>query len=79
MRSYPVKKNPIDSAVSEILRYKKTDRQIDIVLLCIKDMNVANERKLRDFNNVDTSQFFLIKKSVPCCLRFIIIQIFVTK
>ena len=27
MRSYPVKENPIGSAVSEILRYKQTDRQ----------------------------------------------------
>ena len=26
MRSYPVKENPIGSAVSEILRYKQTDR-----------------------------------------------------
>ena len=41
MRSYPVKENQIGSAVSEILRYKQTDkqtgRQTDIVLLCIKD------------------------------------------
>ena len=27
MKSYPVKENPIGSAVSEILRYKQTDRQ----------------------------------------------------
>ena len=25
MRSYPVRENPIDSAVSEILRYRHTD------------------------------------------------------
>ena len=45
MRSYPVKENPIGSAVSEILRYKQTDKQTDkqtnrltdIVLLCIID------------------------------------------
>ena len=57
MRSYPVKKNPIGSAVSEILRYKQTDRQTnrqtnkqtdrqtnrqtDIVLLCIIDILVT--------------------------------------
>ena len=29
MRSYPVKENPISSAVSEILRYRQTDRHID--------------------------------------------------
>ena len=42
MRSYPVKGNPIGSAVSDILRYKQTDkqtnRQTDIVLLCIIDI-----------------------------------------
>ena len=37
MRSYPVKENPIGSAVSEILRYKQTNRHTDIVLLCIID------------------------------------------
>ena len=37
MRSYPVKENLIGSSVSEILRYKQTDRQTDIVLLCIID------------------------------------------
>ena len=29
MRSYPVKENPIGSAVSEILQYRQTDRQTD--------------------------------------------------
>ena len=38
MRSYPVNENPICSAVSENLRYKQTDRQTDIVLLCIIDI-----------------------------------------
>ena len=28
MKSYPIKENPIGSAVSEILRYRQTDRQI---------------------------------------------------
>ena len=46
MRSYPVKENPIGSAVSEILvtnkqtdklTDKQTDKQTDIVLLCIID------------------------------------------
>ena len=41
MRSYPVKTNHIGSAVSEILWYKhthkKTDKQIDILLLYYKD------------------------------------------
>ena len=35
MKSYPVKENPIGSAVSDILTDKQTDRQTDIVLLCI--------------------------------------------
>ena len=39
MKSYPVKENPIGLAVSEILRYKRTDGQTDIiVLLCIIDI-----------------------------------------
>ena len=33
MISYPVKENPINSTVSEILRYKQTDIQTDILLL----------------------------------------------
>ena len=37
MRSFHVKENPIGSAVSEILRYKLTNKQTDIVLLCIID------------------------------------------
>ena len=47
MRSYPVKENPISLAVSEILRYKQTDRQrnkqTDIVLLCIIDTLLFTE------------------------------------
>ena len=39
MRSYPVKENRIGSVVSEILYYKQTNRQTDIVLLCIIDKN----------------------------------------
>ena len=46
MKSYPVKENPICSAVSEILRYKQTKRQTDIVLLCIIDDE--NELKLQN-------------------------------
>ena len=41
MRSYPVKDNPIDSAVSQILRYKQTNRQTDIILLCFIDRFIA--------------------------------------
>ena len=37
MRSYPVKENPIGAAVSEILRYRHTNRQKDILLLYYKD------------------------------------------
>ena len=37
MRSYPVKENPIGSAVSEILWYKQTDTQTKILLLYYKD------------------------------------------
>ena len=37
MKSYPVKVNIFGSAVSEILRYKQTNKQTDIVLLCIID------------------------------------------
>ena len=36
MISYPVKKNLIGSAVSEILRYKQTHRQTSCYLLYIK-------------------------------------------
>ena len=36
MRIYPVKQNPIGSAVSEILRYRQTDRQTHILLLYYK-------------------------------------------
>ena len=37
MRSYPVKENLIGSVVREILRYKHTHRQTDIILLNYKD------------------------------------------
>ena len=37
MRSYPVKKNRIGSANSEIFRKKQTNRQIDILSLIYKD------------------------------------------
>ena len=38
MRSYPVKENPIGSAVSNIFgSHKQTDKQIDILLLYYKD------------------------------------------
>ena len=32
MRSYPVNENPFGSAVSEILRYKKTEKHPDTLL-----------------------------------------------
>ena len=38
MRSYPVRNNPIVSAVCEILRYKHTNRQTNILLLYYKDI-----------------------------------------
>ena len=37
MKSYPVKENPISSAVSKILRYKQTDRQTHMLLLYYND------------------------------------------
>ena len=37
MRSYPVKENPFGSAVSEILLYRQTNKQIDISLLYYED------------------------------------------
>ena len=40
MRSYTVKENPIDSAVSEILRYKQTNKQTNILLLYYKLLKV---------------------------------------
>ncbi len=40
MRSYPVKEIPISSAVSEILQYKHTHRQIDILLLYYEDSDM---------------------------------------
>ena len=42
IRSYPVKDNYIGSAVSEILRYKQTEKQTNILLLYYKD-NLAGE------------------------------------
>ena len=38
MRSYPVKENPTGLAVSEILRYKHTNKQTHILLLKYKDI-----------------------------------------
>ena len=38
MRSYPVKENPIGSAVTEILRYKHTNTQTNILFLKYKDI-----------------------------------------
>ena len=38
MRIYPIKKNPIGSAVSEILRYKQTDKQTSfyfVLQMCV--------------------------------------------
>ena len=49
MRSYPVKENPIGSAVNEILRYKQRDRQTDIVLLYFKDWLCFQVRLEEDF------------------------------
>ena len=37
MQSYPVKENLIGSLVSEILRYKHTEKQSEILLLYHKD------------------------------------------
>ena len=42
MVSYRVKENPIGSAVSEILQYKQTNKQTDIVLLCIIDITLKS-------------------------------------
>ena len=39
MRSYAFKENPIGLAASEILWYKQTNRQSDILLLYYKDLN----------------------------------------
>ena len=38
MRSYPVKENQIGLAVSEILLYKQTETQTNILLLYYKDI-----------------------------------------
>ena len=37
MRCYPKKENHISSAVIEIIRYKQTNKQTDILLLYYKD------------------------------------------
>ena len=37
MKNYPVKENHIGSAVSEIIRYKQTNKQTHILLLYSKD------------------------------------------
>ena len=50
MRSYPVKENPMGSAVSEILRYKHAN----ILLLQYKDF-IRSIRKLYPSKNVSMS------------------------
>ena len=60
MKSYSVKENPIGPAVSEILRYKQTnkqsDRQADIVLLCIIDKKHIGSavREILRYKHTDT-------------------------
>ena len=50
MRIYPVKENHIGSAVSEIPRYKQTDKQVEILLLYYKDRLTPAGKKEHQFN-----------------------------
>ena len=50
MRIYPVKENPIGSAVSEIFWYRHTEnKQTNILLLWNKDYSVREKRLLTDY------------------------------
>ena len=53
MRIYPVKENPIDSAVREIIRYKQTHKQTDILLLYYKDWCTSQMMIYKITHNVD--------------------------
>ena len=65
MRRYPVKENPIGSAVSEILGYKQTDRQTnkqtDIVILCIID---DESTKFKPDIMFDVGRFPFLKSNI---------------
>ena len=47
MISYPIKENPIGSAVGKILRYRHTERQTYILLLYYKDKETHTKSKLK--------------------------------
>ena len=67
MRSYPVKENPICSAVTEILRYKQTDKRADIVLLCIIDEGVASnlpKSKLQSYPIIKSNKLFCLQRRI---------------
>ena len=61
MRSYPVKENPIGSAVSEILWYKHTDKQTSCYFSILKYKFVLVENKklnsLLSLSHVDIGNF----------------------
>ena len=60
MRSYPVKENHISSAISEILRYKVTDRQTNILLLYNKDLNILGSLQgVREGAEMDGGELFV--------------------
>ena len=60
MRSNPVKENHISSAISEILRYKVTDRQTNILLLYNKDLNILGSLQgVREGAEMDGGELFV--------------------
>ena len=63
MRSYPVKKNPIGSAVSDLLRYKQTDT----VLLCIIDnFNLGSAAHKSQIKTHLSAKNKILKRWVVC-------------
>ena len=55
MKSYPVKENPIGSALSEILRNKHTNTHTDILLLNYKDITLNIDKHVKTDRTVTLS------------------------
>ena len=49
MENFPEEKNPIGSVVTKILSDRQTDRQTDIILLCIIDILGYNQQIMKYF------------------------------
>ena len=61
---YRFKNNPIGAAVSEILRYKNTDKQTNILLLYYKDCLIYTRRIFYKHNRIkqDSNQPFQLPR-----------------